>query len=50
MRIADTVTYGGYFDLPGDDRYTIRVEIRRPGRPRPVRAEFVYDHRSRPFP
>lgn len=50
MQIAGTVTYGGYFNLPGGDRYTIRIEIRRAGRPPPVRAEFVYDHRSRPFP
>jgi hypothetical protein len=46
MTIADAVTYGTYFDLPGRDRYRIRIEIARPGAARPVIAEFEYDHQS----
>lgn len=46
MTIADTVTYGNYFDLPGKDLYRIRIEISRPGYVRSVRLEFEYDHQS----
>ncbi len=45
MKIADTITYGGFFDLPGADIYTIRLTIRRPGSERPVIIDFKYDHR-----
>lgn len=45
MKIADTITYGGFFDLPGADIYTIRLTIRRPGSQRPVVIDFKYDHR-----
>ena len=44
MTIADAVTYGAYFDLPGRDRYRIRIEITRPGTARTVTVEFEYDH------
>jgi len=47
MQIAGTVTYGGYFNLPGGDRYTIRIEIRRPNQPTAIRTDFVYEHRLR---
>lgn len=47
MQIAGTVTYGGYFNLPGDDRYTIRIEIRRPNQPAAIRADFAHEHRLR---
>lgn len=47
MQIEGTVTYGGYFNLPGEDRYTIRIEIRRPNRPAAVTANFTYEHRLR---
>ena len=46
MTIADAVTYGNYFDLPGRDLYRIRIEISRPGNVRSVRVEFEYDHQS----
>ncbi|HEY7609993.1 MAG TPA: hypothetical protein VIF14_12230 [Alphaproteobacteria bacterium] len=46
MQIEGTVTYGGYFNLPGEDRYTIRIEMRRPNRPA-VTAVFTYEHRLR---
>jgi hypothetical protein len=44
MTIADALTYGAYFALPGRDRYRIRIEITRPGAAGPVRVEFEYDH------
>lgn len=47
MQIEGTLTYGGYYSFPGDDRYTIRVEVRRPNHPAPVRVDFVYEHRLR---
>jgi hypothetical protein len=45
MEIASTVTYGGFFNLPGRDLYTIGLTIDRPGQPKPVSLEFKYDHR-----
>ena len=47
MKIEDSVTYGGFVQLPGDDRYAIKLEIRRPGRPAPIKADFTYEHRLR---
>jgi hypothetical protein len=44
MAIAGTVTYGGFVNLPGTDRYQIGVEIRVPGRNAPVRVDFAYEH------
>lgn len=43
MRIADTLTYGAFFDLTRD-LYTIRVTVQRPGS-RDVTLDFKYDHR-----
>jgi len=45
MRIADTITYGSFFDLPGADVYTVKLTIQRPGSQRPVVVDFKYDHR-----
>lgn len=45
MSIANTVTYGGFFYLPGADLYTIRVSVRRAGSQQPVVLDFKYDHR-----
>lgn len=44
MTIAGTVTYGGFVNLPGSDRYDIAVDISVPGRNAPVRADFTYEH------
>lgn len=44
MTIADALTYGAYFKLPGRDRYRIRIEIARPGATQAVKTEFDYDH------
>jgi len=46
MTIADAVTYGNHFDLPGRDLYRIRIEISRPGNAGLVQVEFEYDHQS----
>ncbi len=43
MKIADTVTYGAFFNLV-PDLYTIKLTVQRPGAP-PVPVEFKYDHR-----
>ena len=43
MKIADTITYGAYFNLTAD-LYTIRVTVQRPGS-QPVALDFKYDHR-----
>lgn len=44
MAIADTVTYGNYFDFIGVGPYRIRVEILRPQGTAPTRVEFTYQH------
>jgi hypothetical protein len=44
MAIAGTVTYGGFVNLPSNDRYGIAVEISVPGRDAPVRVDFIYEH------
>lgn len=44
MKIADTITYGSYFDLP-PDLYTISLMVQRPGS-QPVAVNFIYDHRN----
>lgn len=44
MAIAGTVTYGGFVDLRGDDRYDIAIDISVPGRDAPVRVDFTYQH------
>ena len=47
MAIADTVTYGNYFNMSGDGIYRIQVRVRRPGSPRAVEATFSYRHTGR---
>jgi hypothetical protein len=44
MEIAGTITYGGFFNLPGRDLYTIRLTISRPNNAL-VLVDFKYDHR-----
>lgn len=44
MKIADTITYGNYFELPGGNEYRIRLQIRIPGRPNAIEAEFLQRH------
>ena len=47
MLIADTVTYGNYFQLSGDGPYRIDLSITRPGLARPITVEFTNEHRTR---
>lgn len=43
MRIAETTTYGNFFDLPGDGPYRIAIEVSRANQT--IRFDFDYDHR-----
>jgi len=43
MKIADTITYGGFFNL-ARDIYTIRLRVQRPGA-QPISLDFKYNHR-----
>lgn len=45
MEIANTVTYGGFFDLQAA-LYTIKLTIQRPGTAPPVVMELRYHHRQ----
>jgi hypothetical protein len=47
MRIADTTTYGNYYDLGGSSRFRIVVEVKRPNEAKPVTVEFAYKHPPR---
>ena len=42
MKIADTITYGNYFELPGVDKYRIDLDVERPQGT--VKFEFTYAH------
>lgn len=44
MNIADTVTFGNYFNLDGDIAYRIQVTISRAGELQPVTVEFTHEH------
>jgi hypothetical protein len=44
MEIAGTTTYGAFFDLPGSDRYTIALEVKRPGVRKRARLDFAFRH------
>ncbi len=44
MKIENTITYGAFVDLSGNDRYRIAVEVTVPGRSRPVTMTFSSDH------
>ena len=46
MEIANTMTYGGFFDLPGPDLYKVKLTIQRPGTAPPVEMELTYDNRQ----
>jgi len=43
MEIADTITYGNYFDMPSKQTYHIKLRIRRPGK-QDVEATFTHRH------
>ena len=45
MQIADTVTYGNYFQMAGNGPFRVRLVIHIPDQPREIRAEFEHWHR-----
>ncbi len=44
MPVADAITYGNYFDIPGEGIYHFHVRIRLPGRQQIVEATFTHRH------
>ena len=40
MVVNDTVSYGNYFRLPGNDGYTLALTINVPGTPGPIETRF----------
>jgi len=44
MKIAGTITYGNYFDMPSKDIYHIKIQIRRPGIKDVIEAKFTHKH------
>ena len=44
MTVAASRTYGGYFAMAGAGPYTVNVQIRRPGAPEAIHAQFEYTH------
>ncbi len=46
MKIAGTITYGNYFDMPDENVYHIKVHIDRPGIRHRVEAIFSHWHLS----
>jgi len=44
MKIANTITYGNFFDMPNKNIYHIKVQIRRPGIKRVVEVRFTHRH------
>lgn len=47
MHIADTLTYGNYFDMSGEGTYRIQVRVRRPGQSTAIEATFTHRHFER---
>jgi len=44
MEINGAMTYGNFFSMPGEGLWRIHLEILRAGTPRPVEADFAYEH------
>ncbi|GMQ88427.1 MAG: hypothetical protein BMS9Abin08_1671 [Gammaproteobacteria bacterium] len=44
MKIAGTITYGNYFDMPDNNIYHIKVHIHLPGIKDVVEAQFTHQH------
>jgi len=44
MKIAGTITYGNYFDMPDNNIYHIKVHIHLPGIKGVVEAQFTHQH------
>lgn len=48
MQIAGSTTYGNFFPMQGEGLWRIHLEIYRAGLPKPLRAEFAYEHPGGP--
>lgn len=46
MRIADTITYGNYFNMPDAGEYRIHLRIRLPGQEQAIKATFTHEQAS----
>jgi len=46
MKIAGTITYGNYFDMPNKGTYHIKLWIRIPGMSHDIEAKFTHRHAS----
>ncbi len=44
MKIAGTITYGNYFNMPDKNLYHIKVQIHRPGKQGVISAQFTHQH------
>jgi len=44
MRVAGTITYGNYFNMPDNSTYHIKIMIRRPGIKGVVETQFTHRH------
>ena len=44
MDIANTITYGNYFPMPGHGPFRIAMQIRRTGAARVIEAHFEHKH------
>lgn len=43
MPMAGATTYGAFVSLPGGDRYSIEIDIRRPATAAPTHVTFAYE-------
>jgi len=44
MKIADTISYGNFFELPKDGIYRIRLSVTRQDKAKPIVIDLTYDH------
>jgi len=47
MKIADTITYGNYFDMPNKGAYHIKLWVSIPGMSHDIEAKFTHRHADR---
>lgn len=44
ITVANALTYGNHFPMPGAGTYKITVQISRPGLAKPIEAQFLHKH------
>jgi hypothetical protein len=47
MKIADTITYGNFFNFPREGVYHIHLSVKRQDRTKPTDIDLIYDHGHR---